>query len=131
MKRVRKFPIVVSQLRRAVLLPLAVIGLAVSAGAGGQETGLQLAADHCGTCHRVNSDQGLPPPVAVGTEESADLTQAPSFRQIAADQAKDRGYLQSYIQTPHYPMPGQAVVPAELEAIIDYILSLRSQPPDW
>lgn len=96
-----------------------------------QETGQQLSADYCGACHRVTADQAMPPPVAIGEDESADAVQAPSFRQVAAAPSKDRDYLRAYIEKPHYPMPEQLCIPGELDAIIDYILSLRDLPADW
>jgi mono/diheme cytochrome c family protein len=116
----------------SILAPLA--GLAAWAWAASvhaQETGQQLASDYCGACHRVTSEQAMPPPVAIGEDESADTVQAPSFRQVAADSSKDRDYLRVYVEKPHYPMPEQLFIPGELDAIIGYILSLRDTPADW
>ncbi|MGH6933836.1 MAG: c-type cytochrome [Dongiaceae bacterium] len=115
----------------AILLLLALVGTVGATSVVAQETGQQLATDYCSNCHRVTLEQGMPPPVVAGTERSAELIKAPSFRGIAAKEAKDRDYPRNYIQQPHYPMPEQLFIPAELGAIIDYILSLRQTSADW
>jgi mono/diheme cytochrome c family protein len=93
--------------------------------------GLALAAEDCAACHRVQESQPQPPAVASNETASQELVQAPSFREIAGREGRDVAYLRSFIQEPHYPMPEQQFIPEELDAIVDYILSLKSSGGNW
>ena len=110
---------------------VAAVSLIDPAIAAAQESGQQLATNYCSACHRVTADQGLPPPVALETGGATEFRQAPSFRQIAGSAGMDRVALQSFVQQPHYAIPGQILVPEDRSAIVEYILALRSTPADW
>lgn len=93
--------------------------------------GQALASEYCSACHRVTADQPPPPPVVMQESTSQETIQAPSFRDIARRPGRDAGYLRALIQSPHFPMPEQEFIPAELDAIIAYLLSLKDEPGTW
>jgi hypothetical protein len=93
--------------------------------------GSTLAVEDCSACHRVTAEQPQPQPVVVQGSTSQETIQAPSFRQIARRPGRSAEYLRAFIQAPHYPMPEQQFIPEELDAIIDYITSLKPSGGNW
>jgi len=95
--------------------------------------GKSLAQQYCAACHRVTQEQAMPPNVVVDTGSGPEEFEAPSFARIAARTDRSEADLRQRILTPHYPMREQQFVPGELEAIVAYILSLRSggAAADW
>ncbi len=101
------------------------------AGGDAPADGLALAAEDCAACHRVQESQPQPPAVAANETTSQEKILAPSFREIARRDGRDAGYLRAFIQAPHYPMPEQQFIPEELDAIVDYIVSLKESGGNW
>jgi mono/diheme cytochrome c family protein len=99
--------------------------LADSALAGKGQT---LAKRYCSGCHRVTADQAIPPPVMVETETGQMDVKAPSFWQAAHQEGRDDGYFRGYLHAPRDPMPEEPLEPAELDAIVAYLMSLRAEP---
>jgi mono/diheme cytochrome c family protein len=87
-----------------------------------------LAKRYCSGCHRVTGDQAIPPPVMVETETGEMDVKAPSFWQAAHQEGRDEVYFRSYLHAPRDPMPEEPLEPAELDAIVAYLMSLRAQP---
>ncbi len=106
-----------------MLAALSATSLAAESG-GRIEEGRALAQDACSACHQVSSDQKKPPPVVEERPESG--IAAPSFAKIARDRRSNAAFLRKVITRPHYPMREQAFDEDDLDAIIAYILSLRS-----
>jgi len=104
-----------------------VIGLS-AAPAGAQhptprnpiEEGHRLALNKCDACHIVASDQQFRPLLA---------NYAPSFYGVANRPTTDARSLTAYLSQPHNysGMPYPDLTPAEVTAIVSYILSLRGQ----
>ena len=99
--------------------------LADSALAGKGQT---LAKRYCSGCHRVTGDQAIPPPVMAETETGQMDVKAPSFWQAAHQEGRDDAYFRGYLHAPRDPMPEEPLEPAELDAIVAYLMSLRAQP---
>ena len=95
--------------------------------------GKALAQQYCTACHRVTQEQAQPPDVVVDTGSGPETFQAPSFARIAARPDRTEAQLRERILNPHYPMRAQQFIPEELDAIVAYILSLRSAgtAADW
>lgn len=109
------------------LLTVALLTGAASAQAAGLTAadGKALAQEYCSACHRVTQEQAQPPDVAVDTGSGTETFEAPSFARIArTDQTEAQ--LRDRITNPHYPMREQQFIPEELDAIVAYILSLRT-----
>ena len=56
---------------------------------------------------------------------------APSFMKIASDPRNTENDLRQIITRPHYPMREQTFEKDDLDAIVAYILSLRTKPVLW
>ena len=107
-----------STLQRMLRLGMAVS--AMSAGvsfAGNAQTpsaigrGQYIAEERCGGCHKLGATvQG---------------TAAPSFVALAAQSNMAAERLKDLITTPKHPMPATPLEPAELDAVVAYIRSLR------
>lgn len=93
-----------------VLTPAA-YGQTPAAIARGQE----IAERACGGCHAI---AGRPGSTVQGTA-------APSFGAIAGRPNQTSQRLQSFIMTPHRPMPGIPLSLAEVNDVVAYILSLK------
>lgn len=105
-------------LRFAVILALA----AFPGAAWGQEdaaavsAGRALGLKWCSSCHLVESGQPTPPSDA-----------APSWYAIAKDPGTTEGGLHAFFATPHKQMPNIMLTRQETDAIVAYILSLKSR----
>jgi hypothetical protein len=66
--------------------------------------------------------------VTVETETGETDVKAPSFWQAAHQEGRDDTYFRKYLHAPRDPMPEEPLEPAELDAIVAYLLSLRAQP---
>jgi mono/diheme cytochrome c family protein len=120
-------PPVAKEQRRAVTLIIwrmslralsVVTVLCVVASAGHGQTPASVARGHeiaeraCGGCHAMADRPG-------GTAA------APSLRAIAGRSNQTPERLQSFIMTPHRPMPGIPLSLAEVNDVVAYILSLK------
>lgn len=119
----------VRALAAAALLTASASGSAMADGSAAD--GAALAAEYCSACHRTRADQPPPPPVMMEESTSQEAVQAPSFREIAGGPGRDAIYLRAIIEAPHAPMREQQFIPAELDAIIAYLLSLKDEPGTW
>ena len=77
--------------------------------------GQEIAERACGGCHAI---AGRPGSTVQGTA-------APSFGAIAGRPNQTSQRLQSFIMTPHRPMPGIPLSLAEVNDVVAYILSLK------
>jgi mono/diheme cytochrome c family protein len=104
-------------LRRFVLIAATTCVLAQAAAAQTPSSimrGQGIAERACAGCHAMNGGQGS---VVQGTA-------VPSFRAIAG-QGWSAERLQSFITTPHRPMPATPLEMSEVRDLADYILSLK------
>jgi mono/diheme cytochrome c family protein len=85
---------------------------AVGASAADVAQGQTLARTWCSNCHAVD-----------GGGSVADA--APPFREIAARTDLDRDRLRGWLSTPHDRMPNLSLGRAEIDALIDYLQSLK------
>ena len=69
----------------------------------------------CGGCHAIADRPG----------STVQGTAAPSFGAIAGRPNQTSQRLQSFIMTPHRPMPGIPLSLAEVNDVVAYILSLK------
>ena len=77
--------------------------------------GQEIAERACGGCHALSGPPGR-------TVEGTDV---PSFRSIAARPNQTPQRLQSFVMTPHRPMPGINLSLAEVNDVVAYLLSLK------
>jgi mono/diheme cytochrome c family protein len=77
--------------------------------------GHEIAQRVCAGCHAIDGQPG-------GTIRGTDV---PSFRSIADKQANTTERLQSFIMTPHPPMPAIPLELAEIRDVVSYIRSLK------
>lgn len=89
-------------------MPMAAIG-------GDPETGGELAMRWCSSCHLVDTEQ----------EGTSDI--APPFVQVANDPDTTDDGLQKWLANPHPPMPNFNLGQYEIDHLIAYILSLKSE----
>ena len=102
----------VGQNARTVLdAGIAAYGQTPAAIARGQE----IAERACGGCHAI---AGRPGSTVQGTA-------APSFGAIAGRPNQTSQRLQSFIMTPHRPMPGMSLSLADVNDVVAYLLSLK------
>jgi mono/diheme cytochrome c family protein len=109
--------------KRVVLpaLQIAAAVCALSSLAHGQTPaaiarGRELAERACGGCHAINGGSG---------GVTIQGINVPSFRAIAGRPNQTPQRLQSFIMTPHRPMPGMPLSLAEVDDIVAYLLTLR------
>ena len=97
-------------------LTLALLLVVVAGPAWGQDIdrGKRLAAAWCSSCHQVGPNQG-----------TSDL--APAFEMVANDPTKTEGGLRAWLIDPHPPMPDLNLAEDEIEDLLGYIGSLRSE----
>ena len=77
--------------------------------------GQEIAERACAGCH-----------VLTGTpERKVEGIDVPSFASIAARPNQTSQRLQSFIMTPHRPMPGMSLSLAEVNDVVAYLLSLK------
>jgi mono/diheme cytochrome c family protein len=88
--------------------------------------GRVLAIDACSACHQITPDQKPRPPV-FNPDEYAHVT-APPFSAIAMKYNHRPWTLRRFILLPKHPMPEQNWDPADLTAVINFILSPPSGP---
>ena len=98
----------------AVLL-LALGSAAQAQTASSVARGHEIAERACAGCHAIDGGQG-------GTIQGAPV---PSFRAIAGQPSQTPQRLQSFIMTPHRPMPGIPLSLADVNDVVAYLLSLR------
>jgi mono/diheme cytochrome c family protein len=105
----------------SILAPMIMIAATSVASAQprppGELDGHELAGKLCSNCHAVE-----PAGVVTGRAD------VPSFRAIANGPRTTPERLASAIILPHPAMPGVPLTRAEVRAIIDYIMSLRTAP---
>jgi mono/diheme cytochrome c family protein len=94
--------------------------LRLSTAAHGQTSsaivrGQEIAERACAGCHATNG----------GQRSTIQGTDVPSFRAIATQPNQTPQTLQSFIMTPHRPMPGIPLTLAEIDDVAAYILSLK------
>ena len=109
-----------------VCLGMLVLAMPARADSPSEVAGRELAANYCGACHRVSPEQDPKPKFIVDTDVGLQEFDVPSFRQIALRPGRDADYLRTFVQAPHYPMREQLFIPAELDQIVSYILSLKA-----
>ncbi len=76
--------------------------------------GREIARTWCAGCHVVDG-------AAAGSDT------APPFAAIAQDPALSAGRLRAWLADPHPPMPNLALAREEIEALVAYIGSLRTE----
>lgn len=103
------------------------VGVAAHAEDGLAAKGQALAKQYCSGCHRVTEKQAIPPPVMVETETGSETVKAPSFWVAAHQEGRDDAYFRGYLHNPRDPMPEEPLEQGELDAIVAYLMSLRSQ----
>jgi mono/diheme cytochrome c family protein len=105
------------------------IGSAVTGAQAAQNVraGRELAIDACSACHQVTPDQKPRLPV-FNPDEYAHVV-APPFIAIAVKYSHRPWALRRFILAPVHPMPEQNWDPADLTAVIAFILSLEHAPP--
>jgi mono/diheme cytochrome c family protein len=91
-----------------------------------ERVGRELAIDACSACHQVTPGQQPRPPV-FDPDEYVHVA-APPFTAIAAKYAQRPWALRRFILLPRHPMPEQNWDPADLTAVINFILSPQSGP---
>ena len=101
-------------------LQVAVALYALASAAHGQTPasiarGQEIAERACGGCHGIADRPG----------STVQGTAAPSFAAIAGRPNQTLQRLQSFIMTPHRPMPGIPLSLAEVNDVVAYLLSLR------
>jgi mono/diheme cytochrome c family protein len=105
----------------SILAPMIMVAATSAASAQvkapGELDGHELAAKLCSNCHAVE-----PAGVVTGRAD------VPSFRAIAKGPRATPERLASAIILPHPEMPGVPLTRAETRAIIDYIMSLKTEP---
>jgi mono/diheme cytochrome c family protein len=104
-----------AKLLSAVLSLAAVPALA----AGDPDAARGLVVEHCADCHVIPGYSQSPP--ATGLE-------APAFEAIANDRAVySEERLRASLQKPHWPMTGFILSPSDIDDIIAYLATLRTQ----
>lgn len=91
------------------------LSFAASASAADAQLGKGLAQGWCAGCHEVE-----PNPVA-GIPDSP-----PAFQTLADDPAYDEERLRGWLWAPHPPMPDLDLTRVEIESLIAYIQSLKT-----
>ena len=104
-------------MRYLFLLPLLLGAAAANAQGlpGDPDAGRALALRDCASCHLVASGQGGPAVDGV-----------PSFAAIARMPSTTELSLRAFMRTPHPPMPDLALTRRDMDDVVSYILSLRS-----
>ena len=102
------------------VVPVAAALCALASAAHGQTAasiarGQEIAERACAGCHGLSGPPGR-------TVEGTDV---PSFRAIAGRPNQTPQRLQSFIMTPHRPMPGIPLSLAEVNDVVAYLLSLK------
>jgi len=105
-----KFGNAVSAVLLTALLSLVIAGQAASADA---VSGKKLAIRLCSKCHSVEDNK------------TASDSAVPSFEDIANWSNSDRQKLLAFLDKPH-PMPDMDLTPAEVQDLVDYIISLKN-----
>lgn len=103
---------------RTIIPLLSVAGIAAGAeAAGNPDAAKGLIAEHCSGCHAVPgySAQGLP------------TVEAPSFQAMANDpDTYPEQRLRDFLWQPHWPMTQFRLSPSDIDNIIAYMKSLRT-----
>ena len=100
--------------RCAVVLAVVIVATAGPAVGQDVERGKRLAAAWCTSCHQVEPQQG-----------TSDL--APSFEIIANTRDKPESDLRAWLISPHPPMPDFNLSEDEIDDLLGYIGTLRSE----
>ena len=110
----------IASLKLLYIVPV-LAALCASASVGQAQTaasiarGQEIAERACGGCHAL---AGQPGRIIEGVP-------VPSFRAIAGQPNQTPQRLQSFILTPHRPMPGIPLSLAEVNDVVAYLLSLK------
>ncbi len=112
-------PVIASRMLLHVVQVAVALGASVSAAqaqtASSIARGQEIAERACGGCHALAGQPGR-------TVEGINV---PSFRAIAGRPNQTPQRLQSFILTPHRPMPGIPLSLAEVDDVVAYLLSLK------
>jgi mono/diheme cytochrome c family protein len=100
-------------------IALTLLAGAVAQAQGDPEAGQRLAQAQCSTCHAIGP----------GPSESP-AADAPPFADVARMPSTTRMALQSFLRTPHAPMPDIVLTARQLDDLAAYILSLQRGRPD-
>lgn len=92
---------------------LASVSLAAAADDGDTKAGLDYAKLYCSSCHGIAG-------------EDSPLPQAPRFADVAHQPGMTATALQAWLETSHPTMPNIIVAPKDMQNVIAYILSLKS-----
>lgn len=92
-----------------------------------RRAGRTLAIDACSACHQVTADQKPRPPV-FDPDEYRNVV-PPSFAAIAAKYSRRPWALRRFILLPRHPMPEQNWDPADLTAVVAFILAKKMVAP--
>ena len=90
-----------------------IVGSGLTRAAADPIAGQNLAEKWCSECHAVRAGQ-LSPNLS-----------APTFPELAAEPSITANSLRALLQSPHETMPHITFKPDELDAIIEYITSLK------
>jgi len=101
---------------RLLLAALIVLTLASPAWAGDAAVGHALAQRWCASCHAVE-------PAASQVNDVA-----PSFDAIASTSGQNQAKLYAWVRAPHPAMPDFQLSRQNIDDIVTYIQSLRTQP---
>ena len=96
-------------MRHGLPIALVLLGLVAPASAQPALDGATIARDVCAPCH--SEAKGGP---------------APSFSAIARMPSTTRTAITVFLKTPHAPMPNIMLSEDEIDALADFILSLRT-----
>jgi mono/diheme cytochrome c family protein len=104
-----------SIIRIVSAVTLFVIGPGLTRAAADPIAGQNLAEKWCSECHAVRAGR-LSPNLS-----------APTFPELAAEPSITANSLRALLQSPHETMPHITFKPDELDAIIEYITSLKQR----
>lgn len=99
---------------RLIVLAVSLSTASGSAYAGDSEAGRTLARTWCSHCHVTGADQ----------ERASDA--APPFAQIANDPLTSASGISAWLADPHPPMPNLNLTKREIDDLVAYIESLKS-----
>ncbi len=100
--------------RTSLMVVIATLAMAATAQAQTDTLGRDIAVKNCSECHLVGSK-----------DETPKSFTAPSFADIANMTSTTLLSVKVFLQTPHSNMPNLILNEAELDAIANYIVSLK------
>lgn len=96
------------------------IGVAALAGDAtppSKDTGHALARALCSTCHLIGDDEGMTATAGI-----------PTFRIIANREGQSAERILRILMQPHAPMPDMQLTMSEMQSLLAYLESLRTNP---